>query len=189
LFASGLAFFALALAFSGQTWGINLVRTLDQLSTYSFFCVISLSTMFLRLIKSQARICMTARCRSTMILLIFTWFLFQHLPSPPVTQNNTRADRPPPKYRIEDRARFFYKSPFREEPDVEYETKLSESLDKVERYVLSQNRGNRISEDSIWQIAISQKAKEEDLRGNDSLEFEYRNSEWIYNVSSKPSHN
>ena len=126
---------------------------------------------------------MIARRRSTIISIIFIWFLFHHLPSPPATQNNTRADRPPPKYRVEDTAHFLYKSPFRKDPDIEYETKLSNTLEKVERSVLSPDQKNRISEDRIWQIAISQTAKEEDLRGKDSLEFEHRNNEWTYNVS------
>ncbi|KAJ5855816.1 uncharacterized protein N7529_009760, partial [Penicillium soppii] len=50
-------------------------------------------------------------------------------------------------------------------------------LKKIEQDVSSQNKGSRTSEDTIWQVQISQTAKKEDFRGTDTLELEHRNSE------------
>lgn len=128
---------------------------------------------------------MFTRRRVTVVLfLLLVWFFFTHLPSPPVTQNNTRADRPPPKYRVEEKPHFLYQSPYREFPDHQYEKELSDALKKIERKVLYENHGNTTSESRIWQVAISQTVGQSELRGADSRAFEETNSGWIYNVSS-----
>lgn len=110
--------------------------------------------------------------------IIFIWFLFYHLPDPPSTQNNTRADRPPPEHQVEDKPRFLYRSPFRNNPDLEYENRLSNSLAEIEEAVLASGESN-ISEDRIWQIA-----KNEKHRGDDSIVFEGKHKEWKYTVST-----
>ncbi|KAK4868210.1 hypothetical protein LT330_007408 [Penicillium expansum] len=61
-------------------------------------------------------------------------FSFTH---PPSTQNNTRADRPPPEHQVEDTPRFIYRSPFRNNPDVEYEEQLSNALENIENAILA----------------------------------------------------
>lgn len=127
---------------------------------------------------------MFTRRRVTVVFILFAWFLFTHLPSPPATQNNTRADRPPPKYQVEETPHFLYQSPFREFPDYQYEKDLSDALKKIEQSVLDANHGNSTSEARIWQVAISKTVGEEELRGADSRSFEGTNSEWIYNVRS-----
>ncbi|CAI7665719.1 unnamed protein product [Penicillium glandicola] len=111
------------------------------------------------------------------IFITFIWFLFYHLPAPPSTQNNTRADRPPPKHQVEDTARFIYRSPFRNNPDIQYEKQLSNALEEFEKAVLSQSQESNISGDRIWQIA-----KDEEHRGDDSREFEQKNNEWEYTL-------
>ncbi|KAG0156163.1 hypothetical protein PDIDSM_3340 [Penicillium digitatum] len=104
------------------------------------------------------------------------WFLFGHLPDPPSTQNNTRADRPPPERQVADTPRFLYRSPFRTNPDVEYEKQLSNALEKVENAVLESQENNQ-PEDRIWQIA-----KDEKHRGDDSRIFQGKNKEWKYTL-------
>lgn len=114
---------------------------------------------------------------TTCILVIFIWLLFRHLPSPPVTQNNTRADRPRPKNQAEERPHFLFQSPFRKSPDLQYERQISDALERLAQSVLSKNHGNSRSEDRIWQIAAN-----DAMRGTDSREFEARNDEWAYTV-------
>ncbi|KAJ5164917.1 uncharacterized protein N7500_006747 [Penicillium coprophilum] len=109
--------------------------------------------------------------------IIFIWFLFYHLPAPPPTQNNTRADRPPPEHQVEDTARFLYHSPFRNNPAILYEKKLSQALERIENTVLAQNHQNNLAENRIWQIA-----KDENQRGDDSIIFQHKNKEWAYTL-------
>ncbi|KAK9848683.1 hypothetical protein MYU51_015409 [Penicillium brevicompactum] len=114
---------------------------------------------------------------SSCVFVFLVWFLWHHLPSPPVTQNNTRADRPPPRYRVEDQPHFLYQSSFRESPDLQYESEISDALESLAENVLAQSRGNDKSEERIWQIA-----SDDTMRGADSREFEARNSEWKYTL-------
>lgn len=121
---------------------------------------------------------LSTRPVSALLLLSFLWFLLHHLPSPPATENNTRADRPAPVHRVEAQPRFLYRSPFRQYPDVGYEHWLSISLQDIERAVLAHNHGNNIAEDRIWQIGLGQKHE-----SSDSTAFKQQNSEWAYTVS------
>ncbi|KAJ5512773.1 hypothetical protein N7463_002325 [Penicillium fimorum] len=109
--------------------------------------------------------------------IIFIWFLFHHLPAPPPTKNNTRADRPPPVHQVEDKARFLYRSSFRNNPAIQYEKRLSWALERIEKTVLAQNQQNNIAEHRIWQIA-----KDEKHRGEDSIIFQHKNKEWAYTL-------
>lgn len=128
--------------------------------------------------RMQAPRSLFTRRGACITFIIFIWFLFYHLPDPPSTQNNTRADRPPPEHQVEDTPRFLYRSPFRNNPDVEYEKQLSEALEEIEEAVLASQESN-ISEDRIWQIA-----KNEKHRGDDSIVFEGKHKEWKYTVST-----
>ncbi|KXG50162.1 uncharacterized protein PGRI_061290 [Penicillium griseofulvum] len=109
--------------------------------------------------------------------IIFIWFLIYHLPAPPPTKNNDRADRPPPEHHVSDTARFLYRSPFRENPAIEYEKQLSRALQRIEKVVLARNQQNNIAEHRIWQIA-----KDEKHRGDDSIIFQHKNKEWAYTL-------
>ncbi|CAG8237679.1 unnamed protein product [Penicillium olsonii] len=126
--------------------------------------------------KISSRAFFTPR-KATCVFIIFIWFLFYHLPSPPVTQNNTRAGRPSPKNQAEERPHFLFRSPFRKSPDLKYEEKISNALERLAQVVLSRNHGNSISEERIWQVALG-----DGMRGADSQEFEARNDEWAYTV-------
>lgn len=134
--------------------------------------------MILRRAKRQVCTHILIRPGLCVLLVIFFWFLFYHLPSPPPTKNNNRADRPPPKHRVESTARFLYHSSFRQNADIEYETQLSNALERIEQAVLANNQGDRKAENRIWQIA-----KDEKHRGADSTAFEEINKEWMYTVS------
>lgn len=125
----------------------------------------------------QASRCLSTRRGSCILFVTFIWFLFYHLPAPPSTQNNIRADRPPPEHQVEDTPRFIYRSPFRRNPDVQYEKQLANALEKIEKAVLAQSQEANISEDRIWQIAKNAKH-----RGEDSIVFQGKNKEWAYTV-------
>jgi hypothetical protein len=155
---------------------------LNQPSSHRFFAVslFTTTTMSLRRrIKVQASKFLSTRRGSCIIFIAFIWFIFYHLPAPPSTQNNTRADRPPPEHQVEDTPRFIYRSPFRNNPDVRYEKQLSDALENIEKAVLARSQESNISEDKIWQIAKNQKH-----RGDDSIVFQGKNKEWEYNVST-----
>ncbi|KAF9239946.1 CAZyme family GT32 [Penicillium roqueforti] len=111
--------------------------------------------MSLRRIKVQASRYFTRR-GSCILFVILIWFLFYHLPAPPSTQNNTRADRPPPEHRVEDTARFIYRSPFRNDPNVQYEQQLSNALEEIEKAVLTQRK----NKDWIYTLVTDKKAVE-----------------------------
>lgn len=134
--------------------------------------------MSIRRIRMQASRFSFTRRGAYILFIILIWFLIYHLPDPPSTQNNTRADRPPPEHQVEDTPRFIYRSPFRNNPDVEYEEQLSNALENIENAILASQESN-ISEDRIWQIA-----KNEKHRGDDSIIFQGKNKEWKYNVST-----
>lgn len=156
----------------------NLPRTTLQLPLSFAVSLTTTTIMSLRRIKVQASRYFTRR-GSCILFVILIWFLFYHLPAPPSTQNNTRADRPPPEHRVEDTARFIYRSPFRNDPNVQYEQQLSNALEEIEKAVLTQSEESNISKDRIWQIAKSQKD-----RGEDSIVFKGKNKDWIYTVST-----
>ncbi|KAH8703538.1 hypothetical protein BGW36DRAFT_287970 [Talaromyces proteolyticus] len=73
--------------------------------------------------------------------------------------------------------RFLYRSPFRDDPDFAYEKSLSLALQGIEQTVLSENDGNNLAENIIWQIA-----KDDEHRGSDSLSLEQENKGWKYSV-------
>lgn len=122
--------------------------------------------------------CRLNRRWSILALVLIVYFLICHLPGPPATQNNTRADRPPPKHRVDEQPHFLYRSPFRQNPDLEYEKRLSDDLQKLEQEALTRHGRSNIAENRIWQIA-----QDEDHRGSDSISFEKRNTDWMYTVS------
>ncbi|KAJ5360167.1 hypothetical protein N7517_009358 [Penicillium concentricum] len=117
------------------------------------------------------------RGRLFISFILFIWFLFYHLPAPPSTQNNTRADRPPPEHQVEDKAQFLFRSFFRNNPAIDFEKQLSRALQRIEKTVLAQNQEKNIAENRIWQIA-----KDEKHRGDDSIIFQHKNKEWAYTL-------
>ncbi|KAF5866075.1 hypothetical protein ETB97_001153 [Aspergillus alliaceus] len=115
----------------------------------------------------------------TLVLLAaLVYFVLYHLPPPPKTKNNTGSDRKPPKYDVDTTPRFLHLSPFREDPDTEYEKHVSEALLEIENTALRESNGDSSAEDRIWQIALGKRVERE----SDSLEFEQENSEWKYSL-------
>lgn len=124
---------------------------------------------------------LTRRYQKVSLLFVaaFLFFLWNHLPEPPETANNTGMDRPPPQYIIEEKPEFLYRSPFREHPDHEYETMIDRSLKKIEEKTLAEDNGNIEAKETIWQIMLDTDRKSVD-RGPDSIAFEHANQGWEY---------
>ncbi|EAU29238.1 conserved hypothetical protein [Aspergillus terreus NIH2624] len=97
----------------------------------------------------------------TFVLILSLYCLLHYLPDLPATQGNTWADQRPPKHHVDEKPHFLYRSPLRQNPDLEYEKQLSNALQKFEQEVLARNGGSERAEDRIWQIA-----QDEDYRGN-----------------------
>lgn len=85
--------------------------------------------------------------------------------------------------RPEDRPRYLYHSAFRKNPDRMYEEQLSNALQEIERQQLSLN-GDEDKTHTLWQIMLGLDPSAE-IRGDDSLTFEKKNSEWKYKVRSR----
>lgn len=119
-------------------------------------------------------------------LALAAYGIIKHIPAPPKTKNNTRADRPPPEHDVEDVPRFLYHSSFREDPDLAYEGELSAALQAVEQSVSSAPSYSRrdTGEKTIWQILLGNKANLQ--RGDDSIRLERANPDWAYTVSTIP---
>lgn len=107
--------------------------------------------------------------------IILAFIIFKHAFSNPTPHtNNDDNDSTKP--------RFLYRSRFRDNPDLEYEKRISNALQGIERAVLTENAGgDTLAEERIWQIA-----RDEEQRGDDSRAFESRNGGWIYSVSLLP---
>lgn len=80
----------------------------------------------------------------------------------------------------DNRPRYLHQSPFRANPDYDYEIAVSDALQKIE----SDRSVHPAATDTIWQIILSPK----DQRKDDSYEFQKRNPEWRYQVWMRPIH-
>ncbi|KAJ5226478.1 hypothetical protein N7468_007703 [Penicillium chermesinum] len=76
--------------------------------------------------------------------------------------------------------RYLHRSPFRERPNLDYEHRLSRALHDIEHREQSSHKSEE-TPGTIWQIFLGQEPTRE-LRGEDSLTFEERNSDWEYKV-------
>jgi hypothetical protein len=119
------------------------------------------------------------------ILLLAVFYLFKTLPEPPKTQNNVAGDRPAPSHDVDARPRFLHRSPFRENPDHDYELELELSLQMIERVAIYEESGAGpdiyAPIKKIWQISLQKDSHPVD-RGYDSMMFEKQNPQWIYQV-------
>ncbi|KAE8418983.1 hypothetical protein BDV36DRAFT_252746 [Aspergillus pseudocaelatus] len=115
---------------------------------------------------------------SLLLLAAIFYFIMYHLPPPPKTKNNTNSDRKPPKYDIDTTPRFLHLSPFRENPDTEYERQVSKALSEIQSETLRKNNGDIFAEEKIWQIALGRNVKRE----SDSFKFEQKNGDWEYSL-------
>jgi hypothetical protein len=118
------------------------------------------------------------------ILLLAIFYLFKSLPEPPTTQNKVAGDRPAPNHDVDARPHFLHRSPFRNNPDYAYESKLDLSLQLIEHLALQGESGGRDDDTlikKIWQISL-QKASHPVDRDLDSIQFEQRNPQWMYQV-------
>lgn len=79
----------------------------------------------------------------------------------------------------EDRPRYLHHSTFRAEPDYGYETELSKAMRDLE--IEGQLRSNATAPRTLWQIMLGQTAGAQE-RGEDSILFQEKNSDWEYMV-------
>ncbi|PWY95302.1 hypothetical protein BO94DRAFT_553220 [Aspergillus sclerotioniger CBS 115572] len=100
-----------------------------------------------------------------LILIAFLVFLYIYKAASLNIQKNAGADRSRTRQNIEDKPRFVYQSPFRQNPDFEYGRRISDAL----------------PHDVIWQIMLGEKVSHHG-RGKDSIKFEEDNIEWRYNL-------
>ncbi|KAL5342731.1 hypothetical protein BJX70DRAFT_269455 [Aspergillus crustosus] len=123
---------------------------------------------------------------SLLLLVIILYTFFHYLPfsfSSSKKENRIVSGKWLPDYDVQDAPRYLHHSSFRQNPDREYERRVSEALEKIEQDVLRENGGRKRAEDRIWQIRLGshpESAGEE--RGSDSLKFEERNSDWEYTL-------
>lgn len=129
---------------------------------------------------------LTRRFRRTLLLLVFiavTLFLFINILSLRKQKTGPYVARPPPEYVINTKPHFLYTSPFRKDPDLEFETKLEDALKEIESDALSRN-GRGEDDDNLgrlWQVML-QKNSDQIIRRPESEQFEQRNPEWPYTV-------
>lgn len=83
----------------------------------------------------------------------------------------------------DDRPRYLYHSTFRDDPDLEYEHHVSRAMREIEEAQLALDGEDTTN--TLWQILLDPAER----RGDDSLQFEEKNSEWKYFVRiSLPVH-
>lgn len=116
-----------------------------------------------------------------LVIALLVYSLLYHLPGPPKTQNDTRADRPAPQYEVETKPRFLHHSQFRVHPDAEYERMVDKALKQIE-WKTSVDHGGYARE-VIWQVMLSKDSDIVDYRNPDSLLFEQKNPGWEYKAS------
>ncbi|KAJ5882964.1 uncharacterized protein N7473_009850 [Penicillium subrubescens] len=116
--------------------------------------------------------------RRRVVVLIALLALFLLVRSLPALKSdlNSRGD----VALSEDRPRYFYHSTFRRNPDRIYEEKLRNALQEIERQQLALN-SHEDKAHTLWQIMLGQNPSAE-MRSDDSLKFEKKNSEWKYSL-------
>lgn len=118
--------------------------------------------------------------RITAILVVAAIYLFlKHLPGTPKTENKVNSGRPTPYHDVDSRPHFLYHSAFREDPDIEYESRLEEALHRLEH---REDDGLGEQSNHIWQVML-RKSSRIINRSEDSKLFQERNSEWSHTVS------
>lgn len=131
------------------------------------------STMLRRYV--SARGCSGRRRYAMLIALLALFLLLRSLPALKSDLNSIALS--------EDRPRYLYHSAFRRNPDRGYEEQLSNALQEIERQQLSLN-SHEDKTHTLWQIMLGLDPSAE-VRGDDSLKFEKKNSEWKYSVRSQ----
>ncbi|KOC15450.1 hypothetical protein AFLA70_305g001450 [Aspergillus flavus AF70] len=126
----------------------------------------------------QRKLSIGGRKLLLLLLAALIYLVLYHLPPPPKTKNNTSSNRKAPKYDVDTTPRFLHLSSFREDPDSEYEKRVSDALLEIERNALRASNWDTSAEDRIWQVALGKYIERE----SDSLEFERENSGWKYSL-------
>jgi hypothetical protein len=123
------------------------------------------------------------RWRAFLVLIVVLYLLLGKIPAPPHVQNDTGRNRQPPKHHVETKPRFLYRSHFRQNPDLEKQSALSEALQSLEKQTLKEHASDGGMVMRIWQIMLQQSSNTEE-RNPYSILFQEYNSEWISTVCS-----
>lgn len=112
------------------------------------------------------------------IAICYIFFIYFPEPELPTkrTQDFTSPSKLAPEYE-EEFPKFVHTSPFRKDPDFEYEARIDAMLQEVERTALAENGGDYSTRDRIWQIMPEVKD-----RGSDSKMLQDKNDGWEYTV-------
>ncbi|GAB1199252.1 hypothetical protein APSETT444_008598 [Aspergillus pseudonomiae] len=128
--------------------------------------------------KRQRKLTIGGRKLIFLLLAALIYPVQYHLPPPPKTKNNTSSNRKAPEYDVDTTLRFLHLSSFREDPDSEYEKRISDALLEIERKALRERNWDTSAEDRIWQVALGKYIERE----SDSFEFEEENRGWKYTL-------
>ena len=130
----------------------------------------------------QRKLSIGGRKLILLLLAVLIYVVLYHLPPPPKTKNNTSSNRKAPEYDVDTTPRFLHLSSFREDPDSEYEKRVSDALLEIERKALRESNWDTSTEDRIWQVTLGKYIERE----SDSLAFEQDNNGWKYSVRITP---
>ena len=113
-----------------------------------------------------------SRRKYVLFLVIgLAFLLFQHLPS----SNNLAR----PTSQTDVQPEFLWHSPYRKNPDKEYETRIREALKYIEQ--VSVEHGDNKAIHKIWQVLLGT-GENTDGRGQDSHDLQDRNDDWDHEV-------
>ncbi|KAL3475966.1 hypothetical protein BJX99DRAFT_228670 [Aspergillus californicus] len=115
---------------------------------------------------------------SIFISVAIIFVIFRCLPS---GNNRIVSGKWLPDYDVGDVPRYLHHSSYRDYPDYEYERKLSNALQLLEKDVLEKNGYDYVGQDRIWQIRLGDHP-EGNIRPQDSLMFEEQNVDWQYTL-------
>lgn len=112
-----------------------------------------------------------------LLVAISVYFIVSHNLANSGKETHPNKEKQTPNHDLQAKARFLYRSPFRDHPDVEYEAELDAALRDLERKALLED--DRLqANDTVWQIMLG---KIMDM-SDDSVAFEHQNAEWEYSV-------
>ncbi|KNG82348.1 hypothetical protein ANOM_010087 [Aspergillus nomiae NRRL 13137] len=107
--------------------------------------------------KRQRKLTIGGRKLIFLLLAALIYLVLYHIPPPPKTKNNTSSNRKAPEYDVDTTPRYLHLSSFREDPDSEYEKRISDALLEIERKALRERNWDTSAEDRIWQVLVDDK--------------------------------
>ena len=121
----------------------------------------------------------TCRRITAILVIAVIYILLTHILATRNPENKSASKRPTPYHDVGARPYFVYHSSFRENPDVEYESKLEKALRRIEYREdgeLDERRNH------LWQIMLRKNSRIID-RSEQSRLLEEHNPEWEHTVN------